>query len=332
MPHDPKITPLFITTEPVEIDGYLHVEVGDEVLDGFRGREDETRQDPQAQRVVESTMRHYRSRFGAAAQRELERELWQAMTWVRTQYDPSRGRFTSLAESVKRTVLRRFYRDHKPKNLRRELDDQTFREQARRDDAALVRYLAQWKKRLEKLQRGHHKKGRWSVPGLRADEIRDHLELDLLAAVKNREIEDPEFSRVGSESTFIYLAKRLDKLKRGRFFVDILSYNFGSEDDGVTALAQHAPSAEVLAIHRDAVLVAEEIFARASELGLSRTQMRWLKAFMLEARGTALHNTKFNAARVAENMSRGRASASRMLKTIGDKVSARYGAKEDLLP
>ena len=88
----------------------------------------------------------------------------------------------------------------------------------------------------------------------------------------------------------------------------------------------------MLAIHRDAVLVAEEIFARASELGLSRTQMRWLKAFMLEARGTALHNTKFNAARVAENMSRGRASASRMLKTIGDKVSARYGTKEDLLP
>lgn len=328
MPHDPTIAPLFATTEPFELDGYLHVEVGDDVLGGFLGRDEETRKDERAQRVVESAMRRHGPRLGKGAKAALEYDLWQGMTWVRTQFDPSRGRFSSLARSVERTVIRRFYQTHTPRNLRRELDDEKDRAQARRDDAAMVRYLARWKKRLSQLQRG---RGRWNVPGIDAEELRDRLTVDLLAAIKNKDFEDGEFDRAGSESTFIYLAKRVDKLKRGRLFVDILSYNFGAEDD-VTALAHHAPSPESLAIHRDAGLLAKEIFARASELGLSRTQMRWLKAFMLEARGAAQDNTKINAARVAANMDRDRASASRMLKSIAARICASYGDKEDLLP
>lgn len=329
MPHDPKNSPLFTTTEPFELDGYLHVDVGDEVLDGFRGRDEETRQDPRAQHAVSAAMRRHGPRLGAAARRELEGELWQAMTWVRLHFEPSRGRFTSLADAVERTVLRRFYRDHKPKDLRRELDDELFRAQARRDDDAMVRYLAQWRKRIESFQR--HRVAQWRVPGMPPDEVRDRLELDLFAAVKNRETEDAEFHRTGAESTFIYLAKRRDRLKRGRFFVDILSYNFGAEDD-VTALARHVPSPEMLAILRDAELVAAEIFANASELGLSRTQQRWLKAFMLEARCAASQNMKFNAARAAANLDRDRASASRMLKALEERICAHYGEKEDLLP
>jgi hypothetical protein len=334
MPHDPTITPLFTTTDPFELDGYLHVEVGDEVLGGFLGRDEETRKDERAQRVVEAAMRRHGPRLGKGAKAALEYDLWQGMTWVRTQFDPSRGRFSSLARSVERTVIRRFYqkKEHTPRNLLRELDDEKDRAQAQRDDTSMVRYLARWKKRLSQLQRGHGRRARrWNVPGLDAEELRDRLAVDLLAAVKNKDFEDGEFDRAGSESTFIYLAKRVDKLKRGRLFVDILSYNFGAEDD-VTALAHHAPSPESLAIHRDAGLVAKEIFARASELGLSRTQMRWIKAFMLEARGAAQNNTKINAARVAANMGRDRASASRMLKSIAAQISASYGDKEDLLP
>jgi len=330
MPHDPKITPLFTTTEPFELDGYLHVEVGDEVLGGFLGRDEETRKDERAKRVVESAMRRHGDRLGAGAKVALEHELWQGMTWARAQFDPTRGRFSSLARSVESTVLRRFYQEHKPRDLLRELDDEKLREHARRDDAAMVRYLAHWRKRLTQLQRGYMA-GRWNVAGLRAEEVRDRLELDLLAAVKNRTIEDPAFAAPGSESTFIYLTRRVDKIELDRYVTDILSYHFGAEDD-VTALARHEPSPEAIAIHRDAELVAEEIFARASDLGLSRTQMRWLKAFMLEARGAAQNNTKLNAARVASNMDRDRASASRMLKAIAARICASYGDKEDLLP
>ena len=75
MPHDPKITPLFTTSEPFELDGYLHVEVGDEVLGGFLGRDEETRKDERAKRVVESAMRRHGDRLGAGAKVALEHDV-----------------------------------------------------------------------------------------------------------------------------------------------------------------------------------------------------------------------------------------------------------------
>jgi hypothetical protein len=108
--------------------------------------------DEEADRAVARAL-HRAGRLGRASHRALSIRLKRAMVWVRVNWNPDFSSFETFSDAVARLVLRRMSMDLGPEALSLELADQTERDIARVDNAALARYLLRTKAEVEVAER-----------------------------------------------------------------------------------------------------------------------------------------------------------------------------------
>lgn len=159
--------------------------------------------------------------------------------------------------------------------LRAEHADDAERELARTDDRALVRYIAKWTRKFAYLQRTYA--GRWSVPALSPDEVRDALGLRLWEALLGGAEADHTYCRAGREWGLQVATHELRLLRR-RFRVAAVSVDFWA-----APVPERAPNQEQRWIECEA----ETCRALAHERALDRltpAQESWLCAFEAAAR------------------------------------------------
>ena len=189
----------------------------------------------------------------------------------------------------------------------RELEDERARDAAATDDAALVAYEAKWRRRLVRLQRVHP--GRWRVPGLSEEEVRDQLTLGLIEAV--RRLPEGEPGRAGKEWGLVVLRGRLRALRR----------NFRLET--VCASVDDTPLLPRPRSFEEQYLELEQELARAlarerAQRSLSRIQRRWLDAFEQSVSAGAIFESSQepNLSAAARLLGKDRSSAQRAYREL----------------
>ena len=196
---------------------------------------------------------------------------------------------------------------HPARALRAELEDDRARDAAASDDAALVAYEAKWRGRLERLQRVH--RGRWRVPGLSEEEVRDQLTLGLIEAV--RVLPEGEPGRAGKEWGLVVLRGRLRALRRS-FRLDTVC---ASVDD--PPLLSRPRSFEEQFLEREADM-ARDLARERAQRSLSRTQRRWLDAFERSVSAGAIFEASQqpNLSAAARLLGKDRSSAQRAYREL----------------
>jgi len=142
------------------------------------------------------------------------------------------------------------------------------------DDSALVAYEAKWQSKLLKLQRVFP--GRWRVPGLSDEEVRDLLTLGLLEAVRRADPAELGLARPGREWGLLIAARELKALRQSFRLKVVVT------DLGEAALPARTLGQEEAWLELEAAQGRARAQARA-EQGLSLPQRRWLGAFKASA-------------------------------------------------
>ena len=190
--------------------------------------------------------------------------------------------------------------------------DEQERDLAAEDDAALVRYVAKWDRRLARLMRAHP--ARWHVPGLSDDEVRDALTLRLVEAVRDGNA--ARSVRADREWGLAVMVERLAELRRS-FRLRVTPTEF---DDA--PLLERPPSQEErwLALETDARRSAALTQARE---GMSRPQRQWLAAMRLAAVGGEFFESsgKLNLSAASRVLGKHRSSAQRAFKELQASVT-----------
>lgn len=191
-----------------------------------------------------------------------------------------------------------------PRALERAGRDLRARDAAVTDDAALVAYLAQWERRLHRLQRSFPE--RWCVRGLSDQEVRDRLTLRLLEAVRRPEPGEHELRRPGKEWGLLIARGELRRM-RASFRLPV---SVGDVGEGVSLLEPPSQEQRWLELEHERGLALAQ--ARA-EQQLSRPQRRWLAALKLSARAGGLFqaSSEPNLAAAARVLGKNRSSAQR---------------------
>lgn len=183
--------------------------------------------------------------------------------------------------------------------------DARLRDAARADGAALVRYERKWALRLLRLQRAHP--GRWRVPGLSDEELRDTLTLRLIEALlvepEARAFEQESVAR-GKEWGLLVLEHELRRL-RATFKLKIVLEDPAFEPARAPDEEEHLLERESERLH---TLAREN-----AERSLTRPQRKWLAALKLSARSGAFFESsgKPNLAAASRLLEKNRSSAQR---------------------
>ncbi|HTV18581.1 MAG TPA: hypothetical protein VMG12_07925 [Polyangiaceae bacterium] len=202
--------------------------------------------------------------------------------------------------------------------LHAELCDERARDGARQNSAELVRYQAGWDARLARLQRAHP--GRWRVPGLSDDEVRDAITLrliELLVAGPGPELPP---GRPGQPWALCVAQRHLANLRRS-FRLAATPTSFDT-----TVVVERAPSQE----ERCLELEADERRASASanaERQLNRPQRRWLAAMQhAAAEGHFFHSSdELNLSAASRQLGKNRSSAQRAYRALEARFRRELG-------
>jgi hypothetical protein len=199
--------------------------------------------------------------------------------------------------------------------------DERERDGAVRDDAALVRYVAKWERRLRRLQRAHP--ARWHVRGLSDDEVRDALTLRLLEIVRGDVQAHGRYERADKEWGLVVMTERLAELRRS-FRLRVTPTEF---DDA--PLLERPPSQEQRWLELETELRRSEALAHARE-GMSRPQRQWLAAMRLAAVGGEFFESsgKLNLSAASRVLGKNRSSAGRAFKELQARVVSELDREE----
>jgi hypothetical protein len=175
------------------------------------------------------------------------------------------------------------------------------RDSALADDTALVAYERKWARRLARLQRAHP--GRWRVPGLSDEELRDELTLRLIDAVRTQPEERAQ-EQPGKEWGLFFLERQLARLRSAFKLKIVLAEPAGA--------IEHGLNEEERLLERES----ERLFATArerAERSLSQPQRRWLAAMKMSANAGAFfeQSGKPNLAAASRLLEKNRSSAQR---------------------
>jgi hypothetical protein len=250
------------------------------------------------QRALDEAHADWATRLGRASVAALRARLGEALE--RTDAHEPLVRLRQQLEAEHRAR-------HSSRALRAELEDDRDRDAAASDDAALVAYEAKWRRRLQRLQRVH--RGRWRVPGLSEEEVRDQLTLALIEAVRVSPEAEP--GRAGKEWGLVVLRGGLRALRRS-FRLDTVCASV--EDPPLLSLPR---SFEEQYLEREADATRDLARERAQR-SLSRTQRRWLDAFEQSARAGAIFDASQqpNLSAAARLLGRDRSSAQRAYREL----------------
>jgi hypothetical protein len=250
---------------------------------------------------------------GQAATTELEAGLWAAMIWADGVYDPDLGTQLAFRDAIARRVLARFHKAHSRASLDAELTDERRRASAATTPTALTNYLQHWYERVERWQATWP---RWAVPGMENEDVRGHLQLVLLKAIREGGVAFEHVARAGQEASFRVLdAERLRLRRRRRIHV--------VPEDHERLLLRRAseyPSAEDLLVRSDEQRLATklDVIVDKGSRRITRTQHRWLMEMRRDLQ--AHERESLNLARVARSLGRDRAQASRALAALRDAL------------
>ena len=193
--------------------------------------------------------------------------------------------------------------------LKREKKDEEARTQALSGDAALITFLDYWTKRIQYLQQ--KQPGRWKIPDLASDEVREDLREAILTALLKSDFRKHE--KIACEATFRLLVGRRDQLRARRRITLVQELALTTRD--------LAPSPEEIVIEKDRTLKIRDLLAGAR---MTRAQRSWLESLanaieQSELRGK--ENTSF--ADVARERQQNRAAASRMVHRVQKTLRGR---------
>ncbi len=187
------------------------------------------------------------------------------------------------------------------------------RDAAVTDAAALVRYERKWALRLAKLQLAHP--GRWRVPGLSDEELRDELTLRLLEALRTQpdggaEVEAPPEKEWG----LAFLELELRRL-RAKFKLKIVL------EDPVFAF-ERGPDEEARMLEQESARL-YALAGESAERCLTRPQQRWLAALKMSARSGAFFEAsgKPNLAAASRLLDKNRSSALRAFEELSRRFT-----------
>lgn len=190
-----------------------------------------------------------------------------------------------------------------------ELSEDAERDAAVRDDLALVHYEAKWRRILRALQQAHP--GRFRVPGLSQEEVRDLLTLRLIEVLRSDPGEFWRYQRPGRawamqcmQEHLRVLRKcfRLDAIPADLREVPLRAYTLDQEEQW---LEREAEQGRAMAQQR-------------AERALSRPQRQWLAALKLSANAGAFFQSSElpNLSAASRLLGKDRSSAQRAYQEL----------------
>lgn len=195
-----------------------------------------------------------------------------------------------------------------------ELAEEQERDAAARDDSALVRYEAKWRRILRKLQQAHP--GRWRVPGLSQEEVRDLLTLRLIEVLRSEPGEFWRYRRPGQAWALQCMQEHLRALRK--------SFRLNASPADLRDAPLLAPT-----IDQEEQWVEREtqrgraLAQQRAERGLSRPQRQWWAALKLSAQAGAFFQRSElpNLSAASRLLGKDRSSAQRAYQ----ELQARFG-------
>jgi hypothetical protein len=237
------------------------------------------------------------SRYGAGSRRELGDRLARALE--------------AAGDADHAVVRARVEREHQAAygaaSLAAEAADERARDAAVTDDAALVAYEQKWSRSLARLQRSHP--GRWRLPGLSDDELRDELTLRLIEAVRTRHEERARHQRAGKEWGLLFLEHQRRQLRQ--------AFRLKIVHGEISSVPERALDEEQSLLARESATVVG-LARERGERSLTRPQRRWLAAMRLTADAGAFFaaSGKLNLAAVSRRLEKNRSSANRAFEEL----------------
>jgi hypothetical protein len=197
--------------------------------------------------------------------------------------------------------------------LNAELEDERARDAAMSDDAALVRYVGGWTRRVVKLQQAHP--ARWHVHGLSPEEVRDALSLALLELLRSPGEVQARYRRAGREWGLSVILQALRELRK-RFRVRTTVMDLGAEPLDVP-LVERTPSHEERWLELE-TQARREFAQRSAEQRLSNPQRRWLHALRLAAEQSDFFRSSaaLNLSAASRVLGKNRSSAQRAYREL----------------
>jgi len=201
--------------------------------------------------------------------------------------------------------------------LARATNDERERDLAETDDAALVRYLNQWQRKLSRLQRRYPE--RWCVPGLSDEEVRDLLTLRLFEVVRAADTSTRQLQQPGKEWGLLVLRQGLGELHRN------FKLRVTPGEINEAPAYRHAPNQEEQWLEEEAEQGRMRAQARA-EGGLSVPQRRWLAALKLSARAGAFFaaSDEPNLSAASRLLGKSRSSAQRAYQELKTRFGREF--------
>lgn len=197
----------------------------------------------------------------------------------------------------------------KPVDADRYAADARERDDAARDDAALVSYQQKWQRRLLRLQRSYP--ARWRVPGLSDEEVRDALTLRLIEVVRGDRALYQQYEPGVGEWGLAVMRRHLGELRRS-FRLSATPTDFSDEP-----AREREPDQEqqLLSLESEAC---RGLAAARAQSQLSRPQRRWLAALKMAANCGAFFEAsqQLNLSAAARVLQKNRSSAQRAYREL----------------
>jgi hypothetical protein len=201
------------------------------------------------------------------------------------------------------------------KALAAALSDLRERDAAAIDDVALVSYEAKWQRKLRRLQ--HVYPGRWRVPGLSDEEVRDILTLRLIEALRAGAFEAADHPCPEKEWGLLIVERELRVLRKS-FRLGAISADFDEAPVSIKESSQEEQWLELEANRRRAL--AQE---RAEE-SLSRPQRQWWSALKDSACAGSFFasSAEPNLSAASRLLGKNRSSAQRAYRELQNRFMA----------
>lgn len=193
--------------------------------------------------------------------------------------------------------------------LNAERSDDVARTSARESDRELAHYQHTWERRLARLQRAHP--GRWRVPGLSDDEVRDAITLHLIELIVAPPGGEPPPGRPGKRWGLCMAQAQLAILRR-TFRLGALPTDFDA-----TPVLERAPNQEERCLELEADQRRALAGARA-ERQLNRPQRTWLGAMQHAAADGEFFasSDQLNLSAASRQLGKNRSSAQRAYRAL----------------
>ncbi|MGB0454350.1 MAG: hypothetical protein ACPGJV_11630 [Bacteriovoracaceae bacterium] len=239
---------------------------------------------------------------------QLRESLISRYNWCLKNHESKRGDFHLFLNSQFFQELLRFREHHKKEDLKREYEDEKFRDRAANCEDILVQYCQYWSKRIEQMTSNK----RFILPDLEKRDLTAKLILKLIEAIREDVLE--QYSRVGKEATFVFLLKEKDRIK-GR-------YRKNKENNNLFIFSQlpsRAISPEEMLIQKEREDI-EGIVIQQAIKSASKPQKKWLSLFLKDETDNCFTSGKINLSSIANSAGKNRSSSSRAIKSLKDKI------------